>query len=226
MMKRYGDAGDKWPVQKNEVWRCGLHTFACIDLSSPHGVSILDTVVLGAIRPPRLAYTDPPWTPGIANGYRTKAGLTDKYPYDTLLDAILKAMKPAELGFIEIGLKNEGALALACQNAGIPIQKAWDITYYGNRPARLLALHLHKSTTFELADFTGMDDAATPGFAIERHSIPGDVILDPCVGQGLTALWAQHHGCYCVGSELHPRRLAVTLEKLRLVGAGEPEKIR
>ena len=63
-------------------------------------------------------------------------------------------------------------------------------------------------------NLTGMDDDFTPRAAMEAATQPGAVIMDFCTGRGLTAVTAQHLGRIAWGTELNPRRLAVTLDKL------------
>jgi len=42
----------------------------------------------------------------------------------------------------------------------------------------------------------------------------GDKVIDPCTGRGLTAMTAAEMGRVFTGTELNPRRAAITLQKL------------
>ena len=59
----------------------------------------------------------------------------------------------------------------------------------------------------------GMDEPVMTWAVLEEEP-QGSVIFDPCTGQGLTAVTAQRLGHVFVGTELHPRRMAVTIDKL------------
>lgn len=224
-MMLYGDAGDKWPVKAGEVWGVGDHLFTCIDLTMPSDFRRLESMVRG-VKKPRISYVDPPWNPGNATAFRTKAGLARKSDFPELLDNVLRAVKLAmELAFIEFGRSHLASLKAACDRAGVDVLRVWDTTYYSKRPSHLVAVSLKSSMSHQLGDYTSMDDLYTPGKVIEEHTLPGDYVLDPCVGRGLTAVRAHELGRVCVGGELHPRRLAVTLDKLCELGAGVPRRV-
>jgi hypothetical protein len=71
-----------------------------------------------------------------------------------------------------------------------------------------------------------LDDGKTPRVAIDAFTEPGDVMLDPCLGRGLTAISANAAGRVCVGLELNPRRLAVAIDLLRAPTQwGEPRRV-
>jgi hypothetical protein len=43
---------------------------------------------------------------------------------------------------------------------------------------------------------------------------PGSVVVDPCMGKGMTSRMAHYFDWDCVGVEINPKRLAKTIEWL------------
>lgn len=217
---RYGDAGDRWPVAPGEVWRAGPHLMACGDIEQPESI-----VWINGSPAPAMVYVDPPWGAGNARSFRTKAGVGRPVDFDTFLghlfDAVSRTTGPI---FMEMGNAHTSRLVLAAQQRGLSILDHWAITYYGKHPCSLFAFVKRDSLLTPRAGFTGLDDEETPAAAISLYSQRGDLVLDPCTGRGLTALSADAHGRRFLGLELHPRRLAVTLDALHHQSGHQPER--
>lgn len=219
---RYGDAGDRWPVRPGEVWKVGPHLFGCGDLELGAG-PLLVSAASGycAMPAPRIAYTDPPWTAGLARGFRSKAGLPGA-PVDmgALLDRIFEASREAT-GEVFI----EGSALAALDElvthrgnaAGFALVNSVAITYYHRAKNRGL-LHIFTRVGKDPGEWgryrevVSLDDDETPGLAMRLATDRGDVVADFCLGRGLTARWAHELGRRCVGLELAPRRLACVLD--------------
>lgn len=214
---KYGDAGDRIPVTLGTLWAAGPHLFACGDLTNPDHYTALLNPARTAIQIP-LVYVDPPWNQGLMTGFRTKAqapvsDLTFTEFIYTLLEP-LSTLDPLPTILMEGSAVPKAMEAVSEAVASIPglgVHHIWTITYYGDKPGLLYQL---SGAIRPGANFHDMDDALTPAIAIEHYTEPGNFVLDPCIGRGLTALAAQSLSRRCIGMELNPRRLAVTLDRL------------
>lgn len=61
---------------------------------------------------------------------------------------------------------------------------------------------------------------ALPGRCIALCTEPGDVVLDPFVGSGTSAIAALHHGCSFIGFDVSQTYLAIAKEKLAALKEG------
>lgn len=209
---RYGDAGDRWPVRPGEVWRAGPHTLACMDLETDEARDYWRASPVAA-----CMYVDPPWSTGNAKAFRTKAGVSsESTTVERLWAVIMGAVASRVVGdvYAEIGTRHRDDAVRWMRDAGRAPVQSWPIVYYRKHPCWLLR---HGSALLS-DDPSGMDDADTPGWAIERSTQPGDLVIDPCIGRGGTLVHAHRLGRVVRGSELHPRRLAVALDKLHSLG--------
>lgn len=206
----YGESGDRFPVEMGDIVAVGdRHTLACGDLERDHGLTMADEY-----GPPDLTYVDLPYNEAVAKSYRTKAGLDNELDYSNFLKsaAWTLSMTEGEV-FVEVGVENAERVRDVLQNTGAEVPYIYNVTYYGTEPAALV----HGSYTGRpdpLPDLQGADDEDTPSIAIEARTDPGDIVFDPCMGRGLTAVSAHELGRQSLGLELHPRRLAVTIEKV------------
>lgn len=206
---QYGDAGDRFPVELGDIWEVGPHVFACGDLELGHAAKLLTYAGV-----PDVVYTDPPWNKGNARAFRTKAGDSRAVDFlGSLLPAILSVVKGVEHAAIEMGNFHADDLRWLITSKGGVVLADWKITYYRKNPSRLL----HCTFTGEppLVDSCdGMDDDDTPQWFLERVASKGCVVFDPCMGRGLTSRVADDLGMKALGMELHPRRLAVSIDRL------------
>lgn len=218
----YGTAGDTYPVKSGEVWQVGAHTLFCGDLELPeHRARIIEIANSAGVQ---LVYTDPPWNAGNAASFRTKAGVPAKVDFPQFLDNIFgicaKIQNHLFSVCIEGGLAQRELVRSRGEVAGFIWMDTHEILYYRKHPC---LLHCFKSPSgasiqIDTSSCDGQDDDYTPGLVIEAVKSQTDlkrgVVLDLCMGRGGTAVSAQERGWASVGMELHPRRMAVTIEKL------------
>jgi len=213
----YGDAGARWPVRYGDVWRAGPHVLACLDIETAEAVEFY----AGIDGPAVLVYSDPPWSTGNAKAFRTKAGLShDGVTLPRLWGHILDRALPL-LGYgdlvVEIGTACRDEVSLLLRLRGRPVTDMWPTRYYRKHRCWLLRSRLSIPRA-DVRNPTELDDEQTPAWAIEASTRPGDLVCDPCLGRGLTALAAHQLGRRFVGTELHPRRLAWALDRLARFG--------
>lgn len=221
----YGDAGDRIPVAGGELWAVGDHRVLCGDLEE--GAATLALAVAG--QPPTLAYTDPPWNAGNARAFRTKAAVDGPQgrPVDfvALLDRVLQAARSSGELWCEMGAGTVDVLRQRAQAAGAEVLGGWPITYYRRQPCRLLRISWPPHPPPLSASPAGLDDAHTPAWVIHRRTKPGQLVLDPCCGRGLTGVAAARLGRRFLGIELAPRRAAVTLDRLARTTGQAPRRL-
>jgi len=238
-MWRYGDAGDKYPVEPGQVWVVDappldtVHTsrFLCADLEHD-GKTINDFLLgYGSHGMPfiRCSYTDLPYNQGLAQGFRTKAGLKNKADFEALTEKVIDyaSLHVAGCSFFEVGREHADRIANLCYENDAEDVKTWGITYHKTAPAALIGASWQddkwgRCITEESPE--GMDDMHTPSWAISCHTNEGEYVLDLCMGRGLTATSARKLDRHVVGVELHPRRLAVTLDKVSKLDRSRPFK--
>lgn len=212
---RYGDAGDRWQVETGDVWHVGPHVIACVDLESDRARAFYASIT----EPVACMYTDPPWSTGNAKSFRTKAGVESEGTTVERLWSIIMSIAARHVTgdvYAEIGVKHRADAVQWMQAAGRRVTDQWSITYYRKYPCCLLCSAKRVLRMEDAPD--DRDDSATPGWAIERSTDPGEIVMDPCAGQGGTPVHAHRLGRRFIGSELHPRRMAVTIDKLVKLG--------
>ncbi len=217
------EGGTSYPVSHGDVWRVGDHFIGCLDVTK-------DPVepFISEFGPASLAYCDLPYNQAMVTQYYGKAGLTGIAPrWEQVVDAVLIACRASGARtLIELGTAGADAAQAQASRLGGTVTASWQITYYGKKPAFLMDVRWDESEYPEV-DLSGMDDSKTPQAVIEAHLKEGPVtILDACIGQGLTAVSAHRAGAKCIGFDLHPNRVSVTLSKLSGLGAGVPQRVQ
>ena len=96
-------------------------------------------------------------------------------------------------------------------------------TYYRRAPATLHRYTFGQDAGFALS-LSGMDDEDTPAAVLGEFS-PGLLVVDPMMGQGLTAVSAIGAGHRFFGFDLHPRRTAVAIDRCAYLTGEEPRRI-
>lgn len=216
----YGDAGDRYPIRKHELWRVGRHVLSCGDIEAG------DHARLIGMLPPDMLYMDLPYDQSNLTLYRKKAGAEKGQDLDSFLRSVVVPLARINGDlYIETGNKAADAVAGTLEDAGAKVLNRWGIFYYGVKPCVLLKASFvgGKPTS---ASPVGMDDEDTPGWAIEQSTDPGGIVADFCVGQGITAVSAAALGRRALGMDINPRRLAVTIDRLVKLGEGDAVKVR
>ena len=181
----YGDAGDRIRVKPGDVWGVGDHRFMCGD-AEIEGLGGFRRLLPHA---PDLIYVDPPWGPGNATGFRRKAAYEGKANYALLLYNLAEFCQSCTGSvFVEMGLTWQVHLTAAMAQAGGSRRDVWRTTYYRKAPATLHRYTFTEDAGFPL-DLWGMDDEDIPAAVLGEFS-PGLLVVDPMMGQGLTAVSA------------------------------------
>lgn len=207
----YGDAGDKWQVKPGDIWEAGPAILACGDLQRGAATELFKNVKID------LFYSDPPWDPGNAKSFRTKAGLNEPGVKVNFPDLLIKVVEIARQSsgdtYLEMGKKNAELLEELVKFGGGRMINRWDITYYKKNPMVLFQFVFEGAVQRGFTgSASGMDDGDTPMWAIARSTSPGDLVADTCTGRGLTMRSAVEQGRRFIGTELNPRRLAVAID--------------
>lgn len=214
----YGEEGLAFPVKRGQVWQVTTnHVYTCSDLMA----SKIFEQALARVRTPTLLYSDPPWNQSNVNGFRTKAGLeAAEHTYLDLYQAIISFGSRYSIPMWIEGGNRERSKVLDLLPG--PVKTAYSIMYYRTHPCSLLYSGMETSRV--PGDLLkGKEDDYTPGIVMEHY--PQGVVIDPCAGQGLTAIEAQRHGWSSATNELHPQRMSCALYRMRELTGVEPKQI-
>lgn len=206
MRHRYGDAWEKFPIRRGEVW---------VEVGTGSKVAVWDLFdgLPGFMLEADLVYTDPPWNTGNMRSFYTKAGmitLATFVGFTRILFDRISAIA-ASACYLEIGGQELGVFK-SCMALIYPVVQVWPVTYYRKNPSWLLR---GGQDGIEV-DFAGADDMNTPQLAMEAEEF--SCVADLCMGRGLTAVTAHRLGKRFVGTELNQRRLACAIEKVAKKG--------
>lgn len=208
--------------QSGYLYGVGPHRFVVADLQSPEGVMDAAGVAEGA----SVAFTDPPWNVGIGKTFRKQAGeVPDAIDLRAVFDGlalVLGGVRHAAAVWMGSDDKGRELAALALTRGGLGFIQRRPVTYEGVSKAATLSVGTRTPPPEGEAALPPANDSrgafAHGGEAIctrylgwaEAQGWQGTVV-DPFVGQGVTARVAQRRGWACAGSEIHAGRLAVTL---------------
>ena len=200
----------------------GRHRMLCGDITE----GAVD-VLMGDERA-HVIYSDPPWGPGNQRYWHTmrERGAVPRTPWPDFLAAFCRACAKYRTSntpvFVEMGLRWVDELDASMRAVGLPPQRRWAITYGPKKSAlpNVLSLFGHSSIEIDLP-------SPPHGEPVTRAILgavvrPGDIVLDPCTGLGMTSRITHALGGYYRGTEMNAKRLAKTiawLEKQHAKGA-------
>jgi hypothetical protein len=205
----YGDAWKRFPVNVGEVWRVGNHVIGCGDLERGFADAFLSRH-----ETPSFSYVDPPWGKSVAEGFREKAGVPSDVDFlGRLMPAIFRAIGQATRAILlEYGVRGLDDVLDVARREGLYEVARWPGTYNGGRSkCHYVQLGRVGEQPMRLPDLSGLDEPDVIVAALHGRS---GVLFDPCMGQGLAAVSAERLGIPSLGTELHPRRVSRTIERL------------
>ncbi len=206
-------------VETGGVYQVGPHILACGDLCQGNGLELIERY-----GQPDLCYVDPPWTASMATQYLHKAEIAGKANFSLLLTRLVECMARTKRDvFFEIGLSKSEYLLSLIEAQGGSLIDLWDTTYYRRVASELI--HCSWGECEQVNNIEGMDDEKTPLACLSQVARPGDVVFDPCLGLGLTAISVSRlDNVRLLGMELNPKRLQAAMDRLSACGF-EPERI-
>lgn len=165
-----------------------------------------------------IVYSDPPWGPGNQRYWHTHNGTDPRTDWMAFLDCfageVARYRKPDAPVLVEMGLRWTAELDAAMMAAGLPFRRRWRI-FYGPKSKPLPnALCLYGPRDLDL-EVDGMRGEPITSAALAASVSPGDVVLDPCAGLGMTARVTHALGGAFRGCEMNQKRLDVTAAWLR-----------
>jgi len=222
---QYGDAGDRIPVVFCDIWKVGPHVFACGDLTLGHSAKLLELAPSLVGRSVDMVYTDPPWDGGAAQAYRTKAGydFESRIVFQDLHDGVVQPLGDYDV-YVEGGVKHCDEIQQWFRAVGFSVVNAWEVQHRGKFSCWMFHIHRSPDKAIGVGE-PEVQHRELPTWAIERSSMPGDLVYDPCMGLGMTALAAAKLGRLTLGLELNPRRLAVAIDRICEAHGYKPQKI-
>ena len=220
-MFHYPEYKGLFDVGMGQVWSLpGYATLACGDLLE---YSIEDVIELLRIEGRCTMYVDPPWNQGNMTTFYGKADLIRTRSFEDLCTHIWALAEACcDEAWIEMGNQHVDYLINeVIGERGRGVQK-YDVTYYRKHPSCLVYAGLTRVSPRD-DTFTGMDDEQTPYKALLQSK--AGLVLDPCMGRGLTGVSAVKAGLPFAGMELNPVRFGITLERLVHLTGVAPERL-
>ena len=210
----YGGVIERRPVVFGSLYQIGPHFIGCGDIESGHGESML--AMTGVT--PVISYCDPPWTQALLTNFRNRAERPRSTPLPEFIQRLVSLLGISPTVYIEMGNDHCSLLSdmLGKRYASIT---SYPITYYRKNPACLVRAAAQPA---DRDRFSHQDDENTPRFAILESTVPGDFVLDACLGRGITARAAHEAGRRVLGLEFNPKKLAVAVDYLAHVTHSEP----
>lgn len=195
---------------------------------------ILDDEVFDAyravIRDGRVGavYSDPPWNPGNGTYWRTHAGLEPRATYDAFCDAWVRIVALCQQWEATDVLVEQSANADHQNLLRAAIRRSPDWVLVEQQVYPVLYGSGSKLLPNALIHFGGSPLRVSPeGCSGEVMTFrvfsglrlgPGEIVVDPCTGRGMTSRAAHIFGLDFIGSELNPARLDITLKWLKKQG--------
>lgn len=218
------DAWDRWQPELGDVFAVGPHIVGCCDLETGQVHTLAEDY-----GPFEMVYTDPPWGPGVARAFRTKAGVdgdqgakVDWGRFEALTVDLIVSNCP--WAWIEMGNNQAQSLIDAFTDAGATILGRWAMVARESPNGHSMVVVSFGDLRLPAAvNYNGVDSRVMPGLAIADAGATS--VFDPFCGLGCTAMHAIRHGAHFVGAELAPRRMAETMSVLSALTGDEPELI-
>lgn len=205
----------------------GSHRLVCGDLTEG-AVS----TVMGEDRAD-VVYSDPPWGPRMIQYFQTKKdpGSAPRLNWPGFLDAFAQAVatyrKPNAPVFVEMGNAWVDDLVAAMHRSGLSLAKKWPVTYGSSKKpldstfcffaTGMSVVECEDLVVYLTLDWIahGSHGRVVPEMALKNTVKPGMIVLDPCIGLGITASVALPLGGVIRGVELVHDRLEKTATVLR-----------
>lgn len=195
----------------------------CRDLEDP---TTLDIVRAQLPERVRAVYTDPPWNIGISSMFRTRVGLEPCTSYPRLMDAwaaVVGECQSRGATDVIVDHSMDDTQRRTCIDAinrcprwTLPHVEQW-VVQYGSPPRKNMLLHYGKSRLG--VDLTGMSSESLLKKAFAGLNLsPGDWIVDPCMGKGMTSRISHGFNCNVLGTELSLDRLKLAVSWLQKKG--------
>lgn len=221
----HGARGQAYPVQRGQVWECYGHLVACGDLETGAGEQLLAFGRAHGGLSPKLFYVDPPWSPALLTRFCNAAGSD---PQGSTVQSVVRRIARLARGvplLLEMGTvydRDDVQTWLAAHDTN-GARLCVPITYSGGKPAWLYLSGVPLAKAQPLAHaITRLDDERIPAIAMTALTLPGDVVVDPCLGLGCTLRAAERTGRVCWGLELVPQRCSSALASLTKIRRCEP----
>lgn len=170
----------------------------------------------------RILYSDPPWGEGNLKYWRTHNGQVG-HPVSwsrflgTLTEVVTVAIEHGGHIFLEMGCRWADELSRHMECAGFPERARWGVLY--GPASKPLPNVLWYSGPGATCDPTGLRGESMTRHVIDAVAEPDALVYDPCCGKGMTARCAVRAGMRFCGTELNPRRAAITTAWLERHGA-------
>ena len=193
----------------------GKHRLLCGDITS----WAVNIVMGGELAD--VIYSDPPWGPGNQKYWHTmrERGASPCTSWVGFLDAFARTCashaKPCAPVFVEMGLRWTTDIESAMSSAGLSHRRTWRILYGPKRKPLPNALLLFGSRDIDVTMPDPPHGEPVTRAALVAAVKPGDLVLDPCTGLGMTARIAHELGGRFRGTEMNASRLARTEAWLR-----------
>ncbi len=163
-----------------------------------------------------LIFVDPPWNIGNLNTFYTKAELQQKAtcfePFYKRLFECIRQISPKTC-YTEVGKEYLAEFILEMKQQ-YPNVTFYNSTYYHKKNNLCYVVRGGQKRVKLPLDSVDEEDIIAWVCKNEEYSCIGDL----CIGQGLVALHACRNGHRFVGTELNPKRLSVTIERVASEG--------
>lgn len=194
-----------------DVEQIGPHRLVCGDITDSE---IIDRLMDGQWAD--VIYSDPPWGPGNQKYWHTmnERGSVPQTDWNTFLMAFAgicaRYRKITAPVFVEMGLRWIEDLDSAMTAVGLPLMERWQIFYGPKKKPNMNTVGLFGAHVGAIQLPDPPHGEPVTKAILEACVVPGDVVLDPCTGLGMTARVTSRLNGIFYGSELNQTRLKRT----------------
>ena len=190
----------------------GAHRFLCCNVTVAGDVTRL---LAGANVD--MIYCDPPWDQGHLNMFCRLAG-KQSVQLETLFECMAKVFNSVCKGhiFVEMGLRNFMQFKKIFEDAGAKSLDVYNI-FYGRQPHRNLLWHGSFGAANKLGDcdLSLLRGREIVEWAMLHGSDVSDVVFDPFVGNGMTAVVAHELERICLGMDINCKKVDQAIRKMK-----------
>jgi hypothetical protein len=207
---RFGNAGDRYPIEVGDIVKVGPHILACGDIEMGAGEELIEQCWL-----PDIMYCSPPWNVKQYRLDRLKGDVPGG-DYEMFLDDLVELSQTAEKhSFLMCGSREYEDLDLRLGETYTTPGVLNRYNINGLTSSQQLLFHIDKKLEGEgySRKLDWADEEFAPYIVARTFGTKNDIMFDPCMTGHASMEAAETHDKRFIGIDLIPRRLSTLIER-------------